>query len=66
MEAILGYISMLKEADTGETATMGKIEMINVLRKDENGSEKNTEPKNLIDTAPFYENNFVKVKHVFE
>ena len=40
LKAILGYISMLKEADTGETATMGKIEMTNVLRKDENGSEK--------------------------
>ena len=64
-EAILGYISILKEADTGETAA-GKTEMANILRKDENESEKNAEPKNLIEMAPFVEDGYVKVKHVFE
>ncbi len=65
-EAILSYISILKEADTGETAAMGETGATNVLRKDENESEKKIEPKNLVEMAPFYENNFVKVKHVFE
>ena len=65
-EAILGYVSALKEIDMGETMAVGKIKTVNVLRKDENESEENAEPKNLIETAPFNENNFVKVKHVFE
>ena len=64
-EAILGYISILKEADTGETAA-GKMGMANVLRKDENEIEKKAEPKNLIEMAPFVEDGYVKVKHVFE
>ena len=36
---------MLKEADTGETSAVGKMETVNVLRKDENESEENAEPK---------------------
>jgi len=35
-EAILNYISALKEADTGEMAAMGISGTTNVLRKDEN------------------------------
>ena len=64
-EAILGYISALKEADTGETSAVGKMETVNVLRKDENESEENAEPKNLVEMAPFVEEGYVKVKHVF-
>ena len=64
-EAILGYISILKEADTGETAT-GKMETVNVLRKDENAHEAGEFTKNLIEGTPFAEGGYVKVKHVFE
>ena len=65
-EAILNYISALKEADTGETAAIGKSVTANVLRKDESENEEKAKPKNLVEMAPFHENNFVKVKHVFE
>ena len=65
-EVILNYISALKEADTGEMAAMGISGTTNVLRKDENDNEEKSEPKNLVEMSPFHENNFVKVKHVFE
>ena len=41
------------------------METVNVLRKDENESEENAEPKNLVEMAPFVEEGYVKVKHVF-
>lgn len=65
-EAILGYISMLKEANTDKTAISNKTETTNILRKDENKSERKTEPKSLVEMAPFMEGGYVKVKHVFE
>lgn len=64
-EAILGYISILKEADTGETAAR-KIETMNVLRKDENAHKAGEFAKELFEGTPFVEGGYVKVKHVFE
>ena len=38
--------------------------MVNVLRKDENEARKHR-TENLIEMAPFVEEGYVKVKHVF-
>src|SRR3989344_66152 len=61
-EAILNYISALKEADTGETAAIGKSVTANVLRKDESENEEKAKPKNLVAMAPVHENILIKGK----
>lgn len=67
-EAILGYISALEKADIGAVTDKEEMETANILREDKKEEEekKECEPEILIKAAPFYENNFVKVKHVFE
>lgn len=66
-EAILGYISILKEADTGGLeGDFFKAEALNVMRPDENAHKAGEFAKELLESAPFVEGDFVKVKHVFE
>ena len=68
-EAILGYISILKEADVGVGGLDGnfpKRETLNVMRMDENFHEAGKLTKELLEDAPFIEEGYVKVKHVFE
>lgn len=64
-EAILGYVSLLEKADIGVIADKNKEEAVNILREDK-GEKKECDPEVLIKSAPFYENNFIKVKHVFD
>lgn len=66
-EAILGYISALKEANTGDLeGNFSKAEILNAMRTDENAHETGKFAKELIEGAPFVEDGYVKVKHVFE
>ena len=66
-EAILGYISILKEADTGDWEDgFSKREIFNATRLDENAHEAEKFTKDLLEGAPFTEGGYVKVKHVFE
>ena len=66
-EAILNYISALKEADTGDwEKSFSKRETLNIMRSDENSHEMGKFTKDLFEGAPFSENGYVKVKHVFE
>ena len=66
-EAILKYISALKEADTGDGENgFSKRETLNVMRLDENVHEMGKFTKDLLEGVPFSENGYVKVKHVFE
>ena len=80
-EAILNYISALKEADTGDWENgFSKRETLNTMRLDENAHEMGKFTKELLEGlpalptgqaggeagVPFSENGYVKVKHVFE
>jgi len=66
-EAILNYISALKEADTGDGKNgFSKRETLNIMRSDENAHEMGKFTKDLLEGAPFSENGYIKVKHVFE
>ena len=68
-EAILGYISILKEADVGVGGLDGdfpKRKTLNIMRTDENFHEAGEFTKELLEDAPFVEDGYVKVKHVFE
>ena len=66
-EVILNYISALKEADTGDWENgFSKRETLNTMRLDENAHEMGKFTKDLLEGAPFSENGYVKVKHVFE
>ena len=66
-EVILNYISALKEADTGDWGeSFSKKEKLNAMRSDENAHEAGKFTKELLEGAPFTENGYVKVKHVFE
>lgn len=66
-EAILGYISTLKEANTGGLEwNFSKAEILNAMRTDENPHKAGEFAKELLEEAPFTENGYVKVKHVFE
>ena len=66
-EAILKYISALKEADTeGLKEGFSKTEILNATRPDENAHKAGEFSKELIGMTPFTEDGYVKVKHVFE
>ena len=80
-EAILSYISALKEANIdGLADDFSKRETFNAMRPDENAHEAGKFTKNLLEGlpalptgqaggeagAPFTEGGYVKVKHVFE
>ena len=66
-EAILNYISALKEADTDDfKADFSKKETLNIMRPDDNAHETGKFTKDLLGGAPFTEGGYVKVKHVFE
>jgi len=66
-EAILKYISALKEANTGDGEDgFSKRETFNAMRSDENAHEMGKFTKELLEGAPFTEGGYVKVKHVFE
>lgn len=66
-EAILGYISILKEADGGNAENnFSKNKPVNEVRLDENKHESGKFTKDLLEGSPFSECGYVKVKHVFE
>ncbi len=66
-EAVLNYISALKEADTGGgEKVFSKRETLNVIRPDDIAHEAGKFTKDLLEGAPFTEGCYVKVKHVFE
>lgn len=66
-EAILGYISVLKEADIGNAENnFSKNKPVNETRLDENNHEAGSFTKKLLADAPFVEGGYVKVKNVFE
>jgi len=66
-EAILNYISALKEADTGDWEDgFSKRETFNATRLDANFHQAGEFSKELLEGVPFSENGYVKVKHVFE
>lgn len=66
-EAILGYISVLNDADDKNTENnFSKNKTINEIRADENGHEAEKFTTILMKDAPLTENGYVKVKHIFE
>lgn len=66
-EAILGYISILKEADVGGLEdNFSKNKPKNEMRLDGNIHEARKFTEDLLEAVPFAENGYVKVKHVFE
>ena len=66
-EAVLKYISALKEADTGDGENgFSKSETLNIMRLDENAHEMGKFTKDLLEGLPFTEGGYVKIKHVFE
>ena len=66
-EAILNYVSALKEADTGDSEKcFPERETFNVTRLDANFHQAGEFSKDLLEGVPFTENGYVKVKHVFE
>ena len=66
-EAILKYISALKEADTDDRENdFSKRETFNATRLDANFHQAGEFSKDLLEGIPFSENGYVKVKHVFE
>ena len=66
-EAILGYISILTEADAGSVENnFSKNKSKNEMRLDENAHEAGKFTEDLLDGIPFAEGRYVKVKHVFE
>ena len=63
LEKILGYIKQLEKINTENIAcTTRAIEVVNVLRKDENKNYENSEE--LLDLAPSRENKFFKVPKI--
>ena len=63
LEKILDYINQLEKINTENTpCTTRAIEVINILRKDENKDYENSE--GLLDLAPSRENKFFKVPKI--
>ncbi len=63
LEKILGYIKQLEKINTENIpCTSRAIEVVNVLRKDENKNYENSEE--LLDLAPSRENKFFKVPKI--
>ena len=66
-EAILGYISTLKEANVdGLENDFFKNKPVNEMRLDESNHEAGKFTKKLLEGSPFEEDGYIKVKHVFE
>tara|TARA_Y100000589_G_C26664359_1_gene431273 strand:+ start:231 stop:539 length:309 start_codon:yes stop_codon:yes gene_type:complete len=65
IEKILDYINQLEKIDTNDVpCTTRAIEVINVLRKDEN--KKFEERDDLLDLAPAREKDFFKVPKIIK
>ena len=63
LEKILEYIKQLEKINTESVpCTTRAIEVVNVLRKDENKNYENTEE--ILDLAPSRENKFFKVPKI--
>ena len=63
LEKILTYIKQLEKIDTENVpCTTRAIEVVNVLRKDDNKNYENSEE--ILDLAPSRENNFFKVPKI--
>ena len=63
LEKILEYIKQLEKINTQNVpCTTRAIEVVNVLRKDENKNYENTEE--ILDLAPSRENKFFKVPKI--
>ncbi|MDC3118164.1 Asp-tRNA(Asn)/Glu-tRNA(Gln) amidotransferase subunit GatC [Prochlorococcus sp. AH-716-K03] len=63
LEKILEYIKQLEKINTENVpCTTRAIEVVNVLRKDENKNYENTEE--ILDLAPSRENKFFKVPKI--
>ena len=63
LEKILDYIKQLEKINTDNVpCTTRAIEVVNVLRKDEQKNYEN--PEELLDLAPSRENNFFKVPRI--
>ena len=63
LEKILDYIKQLETINTDNVpCTTRAIEVVNVLRKDEQKNYEN--PEALLDLAPSRENNFFKVPRI--
>ena len=63
LEKILEYIKQLEKINTEDVpCTTRAIEVVNVLRKDENKNYKNSE--DILDLAPSRENKFFKVPKI--
>ena len=63
LEKILTYIKQLEKINTEDVpCTTRAIEVVNVLRKDDNKNYENSEE--ILDLAPSRENNFFKVPKI--
>ena len=63
LEKILEYIKQLEKINTEDVpCTTRAIEVVNVLRKDDNKNYENSEE--ILDLAPSRENNFFKVPKI--
>ncbi|RJQ31241.1 Asp-tRNA(Asn)/Glu-tRNA(Gln) amidotransferase GatCAB subunit C [Candidatus Parcubacteria bacterium] len=64
-EAILGYISALNEADTSNIEIKEDTNK-NVMREDGSAHEAGSHAEKLLNSSLLREDDYIKVKHVFE
>ena len=66
IEAILGYVSQIKEVSSDiERDMSGKNEtLINVMREDENPHESGLYTEKILENAPEREGDYIKVKKI--
>ena len=63
LEAIIGYVSMLKDAPVSESLG-AEDDHINIMREDTNPIETGFYTKKILDDAPKVEDDFVVVKQI--
>lgn len=65
IESILGYVDQIKAVSAQAIPDIAIPQALNVLREDIPRSEGGEYTNDLIDTAPYHEENSVKVKNMF-
>jgi len=63
--SILNYISEIQQVATGEISEEGRIGMVkNVMREDGNAYAEGSHTKEIVESAPKKEGNYIKVKKI--
>lgn len=67
LDAILGFVEKLKEADVVNVSPMaGGTDLNNIMRDDEIGEKNSEQRKIILDNAPRKKDDYIEVKAVFE